>query len=104
MFKVNNKETRTTPKASSMPTVQLPHLFNPTIPQKTSNPNLSGRHFVAFSNVSLETWVPKLASLTRLSLPILGKTETGAFPISGFLVNPLLKKIFITPKPMMILI
>ena len=60
MFKVNNKETRTTPKASSMPTVQLPHLFNPTIPQKTSNPNLSKRHFVAFSNISLETRVPKL--------------------------------------------
>ena len=43
-----------------MPTVQLPHLFNPTIPQKTSNPNLSKRHFVPFSNISLETRVPKL--------------------------------------------
>ena len=30
-----------------------------------------------------------LVSLTRPSLQILGKIQTGVFPISGFLVNPL---------------
>ena len=43
----------------------------------------------AFSNISLETSVPNLVSLTCPSLQILGKTQTGVFLISGFLVNPL---------------
>ena len=49
------------------------------------NPN----HVAALSNISLETLVPNLMSLTRPSLQILGKTQTGVFLISGFLVNPL---------------
>ena len=49
-------------------------------------------HFAIFSNISLETFMPNLVSLTRPSLQILGITQTGVFPISGFLVNPLLKK------------
>ena len=40
-------------------------------------------HFANFSNISLETFVPSLASLTCSSLQILGKTQTGVFPISG---------------------
>ena len=47
--------------------------------------------------------VPNLVSLTLSSLQILGKTQAGVFPISGFLVNPLLKKIDITPELLMIL-
>ena len=31
--------------------------------------------------------MPNLLSLTRPSLQILGKTQTGVFSISGFLVN-----------------
>ena len=34
---------------------------------------------------------------------ILGKTQTEVFPISGFMVNPLQKKIIITPELAMIL-
>ena len=45
--------------------------------------------FWTFSKFSLETLVPNLASLTCPSLQILGKTQTGVFPISGFLVNHL---------------
>ena len=47
--------------------------------------------------------MPSLVSLTGSSLQILGKTGTGVFPISGFLVNHLYKKIVITPEPVMIL-
>ena len=35
--------------------------------------------------------MPNLVSITLPSLQILGKTQTGAFPISGFLVNPFKK-------------
>ena len=41
----------------------------------------------------LETFVPNLVFLTRPSLQILGKTQTGVFSISGFLVNPYKKKL-----------
>ena len=41
----------------------------------------------AFSNILLETFVSNLVFLTRLSVQILGKTQTGVLPISGFLVN-----------------
>ena len=34
------------------------------------------------------TFVPHFVSLTRISLYISGKTQTGPFPISGFLVKP----------------
>ena len=44
-----------------------------------------------------------MVSLTHPSLQISGKTQTGVFPISGFLVNPLEKKIVITPELVMIL-
>ena len=68
--------------------------------QKTPiNPNLGGGcnfiprlpvgfpwYFAAFSNILLETFVTNLVSLTRPSLQILGKTQTGVF--FGFLVNP----------------
>ena len=43
-------------------------------------------------NILLEAFVRNLVSLIRLRLQILGKTQTGVFPISGFLVNPLLKE------------
>ena len=45
--------------------------------------------FEAFSDISLETFVPNLVSLTLPRLRILGKTQTEIFPISGFQVNPL---------------
>ena len=35
----------------------------------------------------LETLAPNLVTLTRLSFQIFGKTQTGIFPISGFLVS-----------------
>ena len=44
-----------------------------------------------------------LVYLTRPSLQILNKTQTGVFPISGFLVNPLQREIVINPEPVMIL-
>ena len=59
--------------------------------------------FAAFSNISLERFAPTLVSLTRPSLQILGKTQTELFPISGFLVNSLWKKIALIPEPVMIL-
>ena len=34
-------------------------------------------------------FVPNLVSLTQSSQQLLGKTQTGVFPNSGFLVNPL---------------
>ena len=42
-------------------------------------------HFAAFSNFSLEKFVPNLVSVTCPSLQIFGKTRwyTGVFPISG---------------------
>ena len=42
-----------------------------------------------FSKILLEMFVQNLVFFTRPSLQILGKTQTGVFPISGFLVNPL---------------
>ena len=45
--------------------------------------------FATFGNVLLEKFVPNSVFLTRPSLQILGKTQTGVFPIFGFLVNPL---------------
>ena len=44
-----------------------------------------------------------MVSLTHLSVQILGKAQVGVFPISGFLFNPLERKIVITLKPVMIL-
>ena len=46
-------------------------------------------HFAAFSNILLDTLVPKLVSITCSSLQILGKTQTGISLIFRFLVNPL---------------
>ena len=43
-------------------------------------------------NILLEAFVGNLVSLIRPRLQILGKNQTGVFPISGFLVNPLLKE------------
>ena len=57
--------------------------------------------FSVFSNFSLETFVPNFISLTWLNLQILGKTQTGVFPISVFLVNPLSTKFVIIPEPVM---
>ena len=76
---------------------------NVTVNIYSLNPNLGGggfsldknliKTFAAFSNISLETSVPNLVSLTHPSLQILGKTQTGVFPISRFLLNPLQKKL-----------
>ena len=41
------------------------------------------------SEILLETFVPNLVSLTCPNLWILSKAQTGVFPISWFLVNPL---------------
>ena len=46
-------------------------------------------HFAAFSNISLETFMPNLVSLTPPSPQILSKTQMGVFLISRFLVNSL---------------
>ena len=46
-----------------------------------------------FSLNNSKTFVPNLVSITCPSLQILGKTHTGVFPISGFLI----------PEPVMIL-
>ena len=35
-----------------------------------------------YASISLETFAPNLISLSRLSLQILGRTQTGVFPIS----------------------
>ena len=56
---------------------------------------------LAFSNILLETFVPNLVSVTRPSLQILREIQTGVFVFSGLLVNPLQKKIAITPQQMM---
>ena len=41
----------------------------------------------AFSNILLGTFISNLISLTRPSLHVSGKTQTGIYLISGFLVN-----------------
>ena len=41
---------------------------------------------LTFSNISLETFVSNLVSLTLSSFQILSKTQMGIFPISGFQV------------------
>ena len=46
-------------------------------------------HFAAFTKILLETFVSNLVSLTYLSHQILGKPQTGVYPISKFLVNPI---------------
>ena len=38
-------------------------------------------YFAAFSNISLETFVPNLVSITRPSPQVSGKTQTGVFLI-----------------------
>ena len=48
--------------------------------------------FAAFRNSLLETFVPTLVFPTCPSLQILGKTQTGVFPNSGFLVKYLIKE------------
>ena len=48
--------------------------------------------FAAFRNNLLETFVPNLVFPTCPSLQILGKTQTGVFPNSGFLVKYLIKE------------
>ena len=50
---------------------------------------------------SQENWLPG-CNISFLE-QILGKTQREEFPISGFLVNPLQKKIVIIPGPVMIL-
>ena len=45
-------------------------------------------HFAVFSNFVLETSVSNLVSLTRSSLQILGKTQTGVFPILKIVLSP----------------
>ena len=47
---------------------------------------------VAFSNFSLETFMPNLVSLTCPSLEILGKNQTKLFPVPWFLVKSLVRK------------
>ena len=47
--------------------------------------------------------MPNLLFLIRPSLPMFGKTQTGVYPISEFLVNVLQKEVVITPEPVMIL-
>ena len=63
------------------------------------NPNLGwgwGRvilqHLAAFSDILLETFMPNLVIvvfITHTSLQILGRNQSGVFPISEFLVNAL---------------
>ena len=60
-------------------------------------------HFVKFNNILWETFVLNLISLTRSSLQIFDKTQTGVFPISRCLVNLIQNKI-ITPKLVVIFI
>ena len=48
-------------------------------------------HFAAFSNILLETFVPNLVFPTCSNLQILGKSQTGVFPNSRFLVKSLTK-------------
>ena len=59
----------------------------PLITQKWSK--LWPWNLVALSKILLETFVSSLIPIPRPSLQILGKTQTGVFPISGFLVNSL---------------
>ena len=48
-----------------------------------------GKIFRIANHQSIETFASNLLSLTRPSLQMLGETQTGVFPISEFLVNPL---------------
>ena len=57
----------------------------------------------AFSNILLQTFVRNLVFLASPSLQIMSKTQTGVFPISRYLVNPLSKVIVINPEPVMIM-
>ena len=41
----------------------------------------------AFSNILIQAFVQNLVFLTRPNLLISSKTQTGVFPISGYLVN-----------------
>ena len=52
---------------------------------------------------TLETFVPNYVSITRAILKVLDQTQMGIFPISGFLVNPVRKKIVLTLEPVMTL-
>ena len=52
----------------------------------------------------MEKLVQNVISLTPPSLQILDKTQMVVFPVFGFLVNLLLKKVVITPQSVMILI
>ena len=45
----------------------------------------------------------KFGILNSLQSPDIGQIQTGVFPVSGFLLNPLSQKIDITPEPAMIL-
>ena len=45
----------------------------------------------------------KFGILNSLQSPGIGQIQTGVFPVSGFLLNPLSQKIDITPEPAMIL-
>ena len=79
----------------------LPSIGFPLITQKWSKLQLW--HFAAFRNILLERLRSNLVFLTRSSFQILGKTQMEVFPFSGFLVNPLQKKIVRTPELVMIL-
>ena len=48
-------------------------------------------HWAPFSNILLETFVPNLVFPTCPNLQILGKSQTGVFPNSRFLVKSLIK-------------
>ena len=71
---------------------------------KSETVNAVTHHFSAFSNILKETFLINFASLTTPCVQILDKTQMEKFLISGFLVDLLLKKIVITPEPVMILI
>ena len=46
-------------------------------------------HFSAYSNSSIEIFLPNLVSLARPSLHVMSKMQIGVFLISGFLSYPL---------------
>ena len=68
---------------------------------KSETVNAVTHHFSAFSNILKETFLINFASLTTPCVQILDKTQMEKFLISGFLVDLLLKKIVITPEPVM---
>ena len=49
---------------------------------------------MALSNFWLEIFIPSVVSLTSFSLQILGKTQTGVFPIPRFLMKSFINKNF----------